>query len=129
MMTITEDRKKFFHMTDPYQENEFSLFVDAKSAFTTAGDFKQQTIGYDGLPFNGRLLREHFPGNVHLRKPSLAEAVRSVCVGEAQAFFEDHITVFSLLPGNPPCPGTPLRMLPTPAIRIQLGVGSRNPGP
>ena len=71
MMTITEERKKFFHLTDPYQENEFGLFVDAKSAFTTADDLKQQTISYDGLPFNGRLLREHFPGSVHLWKPSL----------------------------------------------------------
>ena len=42
MMTITEERKKFFHMTDPYQENEFGLFVDANSAFMTAGDLKQQ---------------------------------------------------------------------------------------
>ena len=124
MMTITEERKKFLHLTDPYQENEFGLFVDAKSAFTTAGDLKQQTISYDGLPFNGRLLREHFPGSVHLWKPSLAEAVRSVCAGEAQAFFEDHITVFSLLLSNPPCPGTPLRMLPMPTIKIQLGIGA-----
>jgi ABC-type amino acid transport substrate-binding protein len=94
MMTITEERKKFLHLTDPYQESEFGLFVDAKSAFKAASDLKQQTISYDGLPFVGRLLREHFPGNVHLRKSSLAEAVGSVCAGEAQAFFEDHITVF-----------------------------------
>ena len=71
MMTITEDRKKFLHLTDPYQENEFGLLVDAKSAFTKADDLKQQTISYDGMPFNGRLLREHFPGSVHLRKSSL----------------------------------------------------------
>ena len=58
-------------------------------------------------------------GSLHL-----AEAVRSVCVGEAQAFFEDHITVFSLLLSNPPCPGTPLRMLPMPTIKIQLGIGA-----
>jgi len=124
MMTITEERKRFFHMTDPYQENEFGLFVDANSAFMTAGDLKQQTICYDGLPFNGRLLGEHFPGSVHLWTPSLADAVRSVCIGDAQAFFEDHITVFSLLLSNPPCPGTPLRMLPMPTIKIQLGIGA-----
>jgi PAS domain S-box-containing protein len=47
-----------------------------------------------------------------------------VCLGEAQAFFEDHVTVFSLLLNNPPCPGTPLRMLPMPDVKIQLGMGA-----
>ena len=87
MMTITEDRKNFLHLTDPYQENEFGLLVDAKSAFTKTDNLKHQTISYDGMPFNGRLLREHFPGSVHLRKSSLGAAVKSVCVGEAQAAF------------------------------------------
>lgn len=130
MMTITKERKQVIHLTDPYQEDEFGLFVDAKSAFATVGDLKHQTISYDGLPSNARLLREQFPGNVLLSKPSLLEAVRSVCAGEAQAFFEDHITVFSLLLSNPPCPGTPLRMIPTPPIKIQLGIGAtRESGP
>src|SRR5262245_235517 len=124
MMTITEDRKKFFHLTDPYQEGEFDLFVDAKSAFTKASDLNQQTISYDGLPFVARLLREHFPESNHLPKSSLADAVRSVCEGEAQAFFEDHITVFSLLLSNPPCPGISLRTLPITPIRVQLGIGA-----
>ena len=56
--------------------------------------------------------------------PHLAEAVKSVCVGEAQAVFDDHIAVFSLLLSNPPCPGTSLRMLPIPTIKIQLGIGA-----
>jgi PAS domain S-box-containing protein len=124
MMVITEDRKKILHLTEPYQENEFGLFVDANSAFMTPGDLKQQTISYDGLPFNGRLLGEHFPGSVHLWTASLAEAVRSVCDGDAQAFFEDYDTVFSLLLRKPPCAGTSLRLLPTPPIRIQLGIGA-----
>src|SRR5215472_8628334 len=86
MMTITEDRKKFLHLTDPYHETEYDLFVDAKSAFTKASDLKGQTISYDGLPLDGRFLREHFPESTHLAKSSLAEAIRSVCDGEAQAF-------------------------------------------
>src|SRR5262249_49727368 len=97
MMTITEDRKRLFHLTDPYHENEFGLLVDAKSAFAKPGDLKHQTISYDGMPFNRRLLREHFPGSAHLRKSSLGEAVKSVCNGEAQAAFADPIAVFSLL--------------------------------
>jgi hypothetical protein len=70
--------------------------VDAKSAFTKTDDLKHQTISCDGKPYNGRLLREHFPGSVHSPKSSLGEAVKSVCVGEAQAAFADHIAVFSL---------------------------------
>jgi PAS domain S-box-containing protein len=124
LMTITEDRKKFLHMTEPYHESEFGLFVDAKSAFTAADDLKHQTITYDGLPIVGRLLQEHFPGSTHLAKSSKAEAVRSVCSGEAQGFFEDHITVFSLLLSNPFCPGTSLRMVPIPGIKTQLGIGA-----
>jgi ABC-type amino acid transport substrate-binding protein len=81
MMTITQDRKRFLHLTDPYLESEFGLFVDARSAFKTVGDLKQHTISYDGQPFNGRLQRELFPGSTHLGKSSLAEAVRSVCRG------------------------------------------------
>jgi hypothetical protein len=124
MMTVTEDRKNFLHLTDPYQENEFGLLVDAKSAFTKPDDLQHQTISYDGMPFNGRLLREHYPGSVHLRKSSLGEAVKAVCVWEAQAAFADHIAVFSLLLSNPPCPGTSLRIIPTPTIKIKLGLGA-----
>src|SRR5205814_4177379 len=124
MMVITKDRKQILHLTDPYQENEFGLLVDAKSAFMKTGDLKHHTISYDGMPFNGRLLREHFPGSTHVLKSSLAEAVKSVCVGEAQAAFADHIAVFSLLLSNAPCPGSLLRMLPSPDIKIELGVGA-----
>jgi PAS domain S-box-containing protein len=124
MMTITEDRKKLLHLTDPFQENEFGLLVDAKSAFAKADDLKQLTISYDGMPFNGRLLREHFRGAIHLRKSSLAEAVRSVCAGGAQAAFADHIAVFALLLSTSPCPETSLRMLPIPTVKIALGIGA-----
>jgi ABC-type amino acid transport substrate-binding protein len=31
MMVITEDRKQILHLTDPYQENEYGLLVDAKA--------------------------------------------------------------------------------------------------
>jgi ABC-type amino acid transport substrate-binding protein len=61
MMVITNDRKQILHLTDPYQENEFGLLVDAKSAFMKTSDLKHHTISYDGMPFIGRLLREHFP--------------------------------------------------------------------
>jgi PAS domain S-box-containing protein len=124
MMTITADRKLRLHLTDPYQENEFGLFVDAKSPFTIASALKQQKISYDGMPFNGRLLAEHFPGSVHLWKSSLAEAVKSVCAGEAQAVFADHIAMFSLLMSSPPCPNISLRMLPVQPVKIQLGIGA-----
>jgi PAS domain S-box-containing protein len=124
MMVITEDRKQILHLTDPYQEDQYGLLVDAKSAFTKADDLKQRTISYDGMPFNGRLLREHFPGAVHLRKSSLADAVRSVCVGEAQAVFDDRIAVFSVLLSNQACPGTSLRMLAIPTIKTRIGIGA-----
>jgi PAS domain S-box-containing protein len=124
MMVITKDRKQILHLTDPYQENQYGLFVDAKSAFTKTGDLKQRTISYDGMPFNGRLLREHFPGTVHLRKSSLADAVRSVCVGEAEAVFADRIAVFSLLLSNQPCPSMSLRMLPIVTFKTELGIGA-----
>ena len=123
MMTITEDRKKLLHLTDPYQENDLGLLVNAKSAFTRVGDLKQQRISYDGMPYNGRLLREHFPGNIRLRKSSLEDAVRSLCVGEADAVFADRTGLFSLLLSGSPCPRTPLRLL-IPNIRTELGVGS-----
>jgi hypothetical protein len=82
MMVITKDRKQTFHLTDPYSGNEYGLLVDAKSAFMKISDLKHQTISYDGMPINGRLLREHFPETIHLRKSSLVDAVRSMCVGE-----------------------------------------------
>ena len=124
MMVITKDRKQILHLTDPYQENQYGLFVDAKSAFTKTGDLKQRTISYDGMPFNGRLLRLHFPGTVHLRKSSLADAVRSVCVGEAEAVFADRIAAFSLLLSNQPCPSLSLRMLPIVTFKTELGIGA-----
>jgi ABC-type amino acid transport substrate-binding protein len=127
IMVITEDRKRLFHLTDSYEEEEFGLFVDAKSAYTRADDLKQQRIATDGVPFDAKLLREHFPRSTHLLMHSLTDAVKSVCDGEAQAFFEDQTAVFSFLlsnPRNPPCPDTSLRMLPVPPIKVQLGIGA-----
>jgi ABC-type amino acid transport substrate-binding protein len=125
LMTITEGRKKLFHLTDPYQGTEFGLLVDAKSTFTKTGDLKRHTISYYSLPFNSRLVRQHFTGSVYLPKSSLKEAVRSLCVGEAEAVFADHLSIFSLLLSDPPCAGASLRMLPNPACKIELGIGAR----
>jgi ABC-type amino acid transport substrate-binding protein len=62
IMVITEDRKRLLHLTDAYEEEEFGLFVDAKRLMRTrADDLKQQRIAYDGIPFDAKLLREHFP--------------------------------------------------------------------
>ena len=92
---------------------------------TKTGDLKKHTISYYSLPFNGRLVRQHFTGSVYLPKPSLGEAVRSLCVGEAEAVFADHLSIFSLLLSDPPCAGASLRMLPNPACKIELGIGAR----
>jgi len=124
MMIVTEGRKKLFHLTEPFQEDEYAFYVNDKSAFTKASDLKGQTISYDGVPIDLMLLRKHFPESIHLAKASLAEAIRSVCNGEAQAFFEDHLTVFSLLLKNPPCPSASFRMIPIPALKIELAIGS-----
>jgi PAS domain S-box-containing protein len=124
MMSITKDRKKLFHLTEPYQESEFGLLVNANSAFKKDSDLKDRIITYHGMPFLGRLLREHFPGSVHLSKTSLPEAVRSVCVGEAQAVFDDRIAVFSLLLSDSPCLGISLRFLPVSTIKLEVGMGA-----
>src|SRR4029077_13234080 len=60
MMVITEDRKKILHITDPYQDAKVGLLVDANSAFRTVADLRHQTISYDDMPINERLLRQHF---------------------------------------------------------------------
>jgi PAS domain S-box-containing protein len=124
MMVITEDRKKILHITDPYQDDKAGLLVDANSAFRTVADLRHQTISYDYMPINERLLRQHFPGSVHLRKSSLADAIRSVCSGEAQAVFANQVAVFALLLGNRPCPNASLRLLPSPTINTLLGIGA-----
>jgi len=124
MMIITEERKKLFHLTDPYQEDEFALYVNEKSAFIKATDLKGQTISSEGIPIDLKLVREYFPESVYSPKPSLDEAIRAVCDGEAQAFFDDHLTVFALLLKNPPCPNASFRMIPIPALKIELAIGA-----
>ena len=124
MMIITEERKKFFYLTDPYQEDEYALYVNEKSAFMKATDFNGQTISSEGIPIDLKLLREYFPESLQLPKPSLAEAIRSVCDGEAQAFFDDRLTVFALLLKNPPCPSTSFRMIPIQSLKIEFAVGA-----
>ena len=124
LMIITGERKKLFYLTDPYQEDEYALYVNKNSAFTKASDFKGQTISYENLPIDLKFLREYFPQSAHLGKTSLEEAIRSVCTGEAQAFFEDHLTAFALLLKNPPCPNTSFRMIPLQNLKIELAIGA-----
>jgi PAS domain S-box-containing protein len=124
MMIITEERKKFFYLTDPYQEDEYALYVNEKSAFMKATDFKGQTISSESIPIDLKLLREYFPESLLLPKASLADAIRSVCDGEAQAFFDDHLTVFGLLLKNPPCPSRSFRMIPIQNLKIEFALGA-----
>jgi len=124
IMIVTEERKKLLHMTDPYQEDEYAFYVNEDSPYRAASDLKGQTISYEGTPIDLKMLREHFPESIPLAKASTAEAIRSLCDGEAQALFDDHLSVFALLLKNPACAGTPLRMIPLQDMRMEVALGS-----
>jgi two-component system cell cycle sensor histidine kinase/response regulator CckA len=124
LMTITEGRRRFIHLSEPYLENESCLLVRAASAFASPEDLAHARISYQKMPLDEAELHERFPAAPLVPTVSAADALRAVCLNHSDAAFVDEVSAISILLGGLPCAGAPFRLIRIPGTRVLLSVGS-----
>ncbi len=124
LVTITAERKKFIHITDPYLETEHCFVVRAGSAYMQQRDLDAASITHFHLPIIVSRLRTLFPrAQLHTRS-SVKEAMDEVCEHRADAAFLEGYTAVSALLSGAVCRNEPLRLVLVPEMRSRLGVGA-----
>ncbi len=124
LLTITPERKRVLHISDPYMQHENCFLVRANSRFFQGPDLKDAEISYLNLAINERLIHAASPGARLRTVPSVQAAIADVCEQRSDAAFLDEFSAVGALLGGLPCSGQPLRLIADPAMRIVLGIGS-----
>ena len=124
LLTITPERKRVLHISDPYMQHENCFLVRAGSRYLQAQDLAGAGVSYNSLPINEHLIHAVCPSAQVRARPSLQDAIEDVCEQRTDAAFMDEFTGLAVLLGGVPCPGRPLRLISHPTMRTTLGVGS-----
>ncbi len=124
LLTITPERQRVIHISDPYMQHENCFLVRANSPYYQTRDLAGAEISYLSVAINERLIHAASPGARLRSSPSERDAITDVCEHRADAAFLDEFTGVGALLGGLPCSGQPLRLVADSAMRTVLGVGS-----
>lgn len=123
LITITPERLKIFHITEPYLETEHVLIVRAASSYRNVQDLATATVGLANSSLENRLLHGRLPDARSLARPTPRSVLQDVCGQRADAAFMDVYTAISALLEERACADQPLRWIAVPGIRSRLGIG------
>ncbi len=123
LMTITPERTKLVHISSPYLESVGCLLVRNQSTFQLPTDLARRTVGHRSLPISYRQARPLLPDARLVAIASPKDLIDALCQQRIDAaLLEEHEAIAGLM--NATCGGQPLRVIPVPNARVQLGVGS-----
>ncbi|HYP06620.1 MAG TPA: transporter substrate-binding domain-containing protein, partial [Bryobacteraceae bacterium] len=116
---VLEERRKMFHLTEPWLTSSFALVSREESPALTPSDVRGRTVAVTGVPISMKLARE-FIGTADLnRVRGRKKVLTEVCEGKAYAGFEEASYLHSMLMKRPePCFGVPL------AVHLVRGAAS-----
>jgi signal transduction histidine kinase/CheY-like chemotaxis protein len=124
LITVTPERLKMFHISEPYLVHDHCLLVRNDSRFRKIEDLATSTIGISNVSIDRPHLLSVLPGAKPLARPLVATLLQEVCAGSADAAFMDRYTAVSALLNLEGCGDSTLRWIAVPQIRSQLGVGA-----
>jgi PAS domain S-box-containing protein len=124
LITITPERLKSFHITEPYMEAEHTLLVREDGPYKNAEDLGGAVIGLANASIDVLLLRRLLPNARSLPLGAHSAVIESVCDASVDAGFMDAYTAIAALLTQPPCGGHPLRWIPVPDSQTKLGIGA-----
>jgi PAS domain S-box-containing protein len=124
LITITPERLKSLHITEPYVEVEHTFLVRAGSTFQNPQDLATATVSVANFALQRGLLLGRLPNARAVSQPTARKAIEDVCQQRADAAYMDVYTAIAALSAERDCPGQPLRWIPTPDVQTRLGVGS-----
>ena len=124
LITITPERLKVLHITDPYLQHEHCFLVRDDTSYTRAEDLATAKVGMANVSIDARNLRSVLPSAVPVPRRQIGEVIDDVCRRTADAAFMDRFTATAVLLQQAGCDGHALRWIPVPQLHVQLGVGS-----
>ena len=124
LLTITPERKRFLHITDPYMHHDHCLVVRASSPYTEVRALARAQVSVFLLPIMKVLLQKVLPQVRVVPVPSVRKAIETVCEGGADAALVEEFGGFSALLSGGACAGRPLRLIWIPNSQTELGIGA-----
>lgn len=124
LMTITPERLKVIHITDPYLELDLCLLVRADSQYKKVQDLANAAVSYVALPIMYRHAHNHLPNARLVARSTVKESVEDVCEQRTDAAFLQEFTAISALVSGARCSNQSMRMISIPGGRPRLGVGA-----
>jgi signal transduction histidine kinase/CheY-like chemotaxis protein len=124
LITITPDRLKVLHISEPYLQHQHCLLVRDDSPYTSVEQFAKAKIGMANVSIDARNLRKVLPLASPVPHKTMSAVINDVCRRISDAAFMDRYTAIAALLSQTGCEGHALRWIPVPQIRSQLGVGS-----
>jgi PAS domain S-box-containing protein len=124
LITITPERLKRFHITEPYLESEYSLLVRDETSYGTPQDLATATIGIANPSIDSWQLQRHLPAAHPLPGPTPQGILADVCEQRSDAAFMDAYTAISAVLDQHACANHRLRWIAAPEIRSRLGIGA-----
>ena len=124
LITITPERLKAFHISEPYLEHEHCLLVRSNAPFQRPEDLATSNIGVTNAAIDVVNLHRRLPNSKPVGRTSIPPVLDDVCEQRTDAAFMDTYTAIVALLARHGCPDETLRWIPLPDVRSRLGVGS-----
>jgi PAS domain S-box-containing protein len=124
LITVTPDRLKWFHISEPYTGAEHALLVRADSPYQRTEDLARATIGITNVQAAGWQLKHRLPETTALYRHTMRDALTDLCTGTTAALFADSYTTISSLLEDRGCRDQTLRWIAVPEVRSRLGIGA-----
>jgi PAS domain S-box-containing protein len=124
LITISPERLKSFHISEPYLESEYCLLVRGDSPFRQVQDLATGTIGFSNPTSDSRQLHGRLPDAHPQSRPLIRSVIEDVCQQRADAAFMDSYTAISALLEPRACEDHALRWIAVPEVRARMGIGA-----
>ena len=125
IMTITPERAKFLHFSEPYVDSAVSLVLRGDTTVRSVHDVAGMTVGYLPLPINVRLAAQSLPGARMVPVATPRELIARLCDQSLGAvFIEQDELIRDLMVGGQGCPGPGFVTVVVPGASLHLAVGS-----
>jgi PAS domain S-box-containing protein len=124
LFTITEERKRFLHISNPYLQHDHYLMVRADSPYRQVEDLANAAIARVDMPLNLRLLHKVLPNARQVTAPTAQRTIEEVCHSHADAALVEEFGGFAALLAGVACRNQPLRLIWISQLQTRLGVGA-----
>ena len=124
LITISPERLKSLHISEPYLEAEYCLLVRTDSPYLNVQDLAKSTIGFSNPTIDSWQLHGRLPDARPQSRPLLRSVLEDVCQQRADAAFMDSYTAISALLDRRACAGHALRWIAVPEVRARMGIGA-----